>query len=208
MMFASPPEDTLAWNDDGVEGAYRYLRRLWKFAHDHQATISRTAPVTGAEQNGARRELHLLLQQANFDYERRQFNTVASAVMKILNLLENNAAPTRDALLREGMSILLRLLSPIAPHIAQALWRELDFGADMLDAAWPTVDKAALVQDEVEMVLQVNGKHRGAILVARTANRADIERLAVEDPNAQKHIAGQAVRKVIVVPGRLVNIVV
>ncbi len=208
MMFASPPEDTLAWNDDGVEGAYRYLRRLWKFAHDHHATITRTAPVTGGEENGARRELHLLLQQANFDYERRQFNTVASAVMKILNLLENNAAPTRDALLREGMSILLRLLSPIAPHIAQSLWREFGFGADMLDATWPTVDEAALVQDEIKMVLQVNGKHRGAILVARTANRAEIEHLAVEDPNAQKHIAGQAVRKVIVVPGRLVNIVV
>jgi leucyl-tRNA synthetase len=208
MMFASPPEDTLAWNDDGVEGAYRYLRRLWKFAHDQHATISGAATATGGVQDGARRELHMLLQQANFDYERRQFNTVASAVMKILNLLESNAAPARGALLREGMSILLRLLSPIAPHIAQTLWREFGFGADILDAVWPAVDEAALVQDEVELVLQVNGKHRGAILVARTADRADIERLAVQSPSAQRHIAGQAVRKVIVVPGRLVNIVV
>ena len=208
MMFASPPEDTLAWNDDGVEGAYRYLRRLWKFAHDHQATISGAAATTDAASKGARRELHLLLQQANFDYERRQFNTVASAAMKILNLLENNVVPAHAALLREGMSILLRLLSPIAPHVAQTLWRESGFGADILDAGWPAVDEAALVQDEIELVLQVNGKHRGAILVARTAGRADIERLAMESPNAQKHIAGQAVRKVIVVPGRLVNIVV
>jgi leucyl-tRNA synthetase len=208
MMFASPPEDTLAWNDDGVEGAYRYLRRLWKFAHDQHATISGAVAAIGGVQDGARRELHMLLQQANFDYERRQFNTVASAVMKILNLLESNAAPARGALLREGMSILLRLLSPIAPHIAQTLWREFGFGADILDAVWPAVDEAALVQDEVELVLQVNGKHRGAILVARTADRADIERLAVQSPSAQRHIAGQAVRKVIVVPGRLVNIVV
>jgi leucyl-tRNA synthetase len=209
MMFASPPEDTLAWNDDGVEGAYRYLRRLWKFAHDHRASISRTAPVTGAEQNGARRELHLLLQQANFDYERKQFNTVASAAMKILNLLEANAGFAQQrALLREGMHILLRLLSPVAPHIAQTLWREFGFGSDILEAAWPVVDAAALEQDEIELVLQVNGKHRGAVRVARTADRAGIERLALADPNAQKHIAGRAVIKVIVVPGRLVNIVV
>jgi leucyl-tRNA synthetase len=208
MMFASPPEDTLAWNDDGVEGAYRYLRRLWKFAHDHRATISAAAAGKEVAQEGARRELHVLLQQANFDYERKQFNTVASAAMKILNLLEDNAGTAQGALLREGTSVLLRLLSPIAPHIAQTLWRELGFGSDILEAAWPAVDEAALVQDEIELVLQVNGKHRGAILVARTANRADIERLAVENPNAQKHIAGQAVKKVIVVPGRLVNIVV
>ncbi len=207
MMFTSPPEDTLAWNDDGVEGAYRYLRRLWKFAHDYQATISGSAKAEAA-QKGVRRELHMLLQQANFDYERKQFNTVASAAMKILNLLEDNPGPAQGALLREGMSILLRLLSPIAPHITQTLWREFSFGADILEAAWPQVDEAALVQDEIELVLQVNGKHRGAILVARTSDRAAIERLALENPNAQKHIAGQTVKKVIVVPGRLVNIVV
>jgi leucyl-tRNA synthetase len=208
MMFTSPPEDTLAWNDDGVEGAYRYLRRLWKFAHDHQAMIAAAAPGAAATSRAARRELHLLLQQANFDYERKQFNTVASAAMKILNLLEDNAGESQSALLREGMSILLRLLAPIAPHIALTLWREFGFGADILEAGWPQVDQAALVQDEIELVLQVNGKHRGAILVARSADRAGIERLALESPNAQKHIAGQMVKKVIVVPGRLVNIVV
>ncbi|HEX7952404.1 MAG TPA: leucine--tRNA ligase [Burkholderiales bacterium] len=208
MMFTSPPEDTLAWNDDGVEGAYRYLRRLWKFAHDHRATIAAAAPAAAVASKAARRELHLLLQQANFDYERKQFNTVASAAMKILNLLEDNAGGSQGALLREGMGILLRLLAPIAPHIALTLWRELGFGADILEAGWPQVDQAALVQDEIELVLQVNGKHRGAILVARSADRAGIERLALESPSAQKHIAGQMVKKVIVVPGRLVNIVV
>ena len=208
MMFASPPEDTLAWNDDGVEGAYRFLRRLWKFAHDHRGTISSAAGKAGAAQKIARRELHLLLQQANFDYERKQFNTVASAAMKILNLLEDNAGSGQTALLPEGMSILLRLLSPIAPHIAQTLWREFGFGADLLDAPWPQVDQAALVQDEIELVLQVNGKHRGSIRVPSDASRETNERLALESPNVQKHIAGQTVKKVIVVPGRLVNIVV
>ena len=211
MMFTSPPEDTLAWNDDGVEGAYRYLRRLWKFAHDHRATISSAtakAATTPAAQKGARRELHLLLQQANFDYERKQFNTVASAAMKILNLLEDNVGPAEGALLREGMSILLRLLSPIAPHIAQTLWREFGFGADILEAAWPPVDEEALLQDEIELVVQVNGKHRGSVRVPSDASRDDIGRLVLENPNVQKYIAGQVVKKVIVVPGRLVNIVV
>ena len=210
MMFTSPPEDTLAWNDDGVEGAYRYLRRLWKFAHDHHATISSataTAATTPAAQQGARRELHLLLQQANFDYERKQFNTVASAAMKILNLLEDHAGPAQGALMREGMSILLRLLSPIAPHIAQTLWREFGFGADILEGVWPKVDEAALLQDEIELVVQVNGKHRGSVRIPSDASRDDIERLVLENPNVQKYIAGQAVKKVIVVPGRLVNIV-
>ncbi|HEX4985873.1 MAG TPA: leucine--tRNA ligase [Burkholderiales bacterium] len=206
MMFTSPPEDTLAWNDDGVEGAYRFLRRLWKFAAEHRGAIAGAPGADGADR-AARRELHLLVQQANFDYERKQFNTVASATMKMLNLLEA-AGPAQGALLREGMSVLLRLLSPIAPHIAQALWSSLGFGADILDAPWPRVDEAALVQEQVELVLQVNGKHRGAIEVPRAADKAQIERCALQHPNAQKHIAGQAVKKVIVVPGRLVNIVV
>jgi leucyl-tRNA synthetase len=107
-------------------------------------------------------------------------------------------------LLREGMSILLRLLSPIAPHIAQNLWREFGFGDDMLEAGWPQVDEAALVQDAIELILQINGKHRGSIVVPSTADKATIERMALENPNAH----GQAVKKIIVVPGRLVNIVV
>ena len=207
MMFASPPEDTLAWNDDGVEGAYRFLRRLWKFAHDHLAVISAAKAATAARDD-ARRELHLLLLQANFDYERRQFNTVASAAMKMLNLLENNATPARAPLLREGTSILLRILSPIAPHITQALWREFAFGPDILDAPWPVLDEAALVQDEIELVLQVNGKHRGSVRVPSDASRETVERMVLDNPNLQKYIAGQTVKKVIVVPGRLVNIVV
>ena len=214
MMLASPPEDTLAWNDEGVKGQYNFLRRLWKFAHDNQAPIrdERSRGMDGVPRD-IRHDLHQHLQQANFDYERKQFNTVASATHKILNLLEGDVvtsvpAAARAVLLREGMGILLRLLAPITPHIAQALWRELGYGADILEAGWPEVDEAALVQDEIELVLQVNGKLRGNIRVARTADRAAIERLAIENPNAQKHIAGQTVKKVVVVPGRLVNIVV
>jgi len=214
MMFTSPPEDTLAWNDEGVEGAYKFLRRLWKFAHDNQQSI-RDGKARGMDgvPKDARHDLHQHLQQANFDYERKQFNTVASATHKILNLLDGDAvaaapAAARAALLHEGMGILLRLLAPITPHMAQTLWRELGYGADILDASWPEVDEAALVQDEIDLVLQVNGKLRGNIRVARTADRAAIERLAMENPNAQKHIAGQTVKKVVVVPGRLVNIVV
>jgi leucyl-tRNA synthetase len=226
MMFASPPEDTLAWNDEGVEGASRFLRRVWTFVYENRTFIDgNSAPLsidwmqTSEEHRKVRREIHLTLKKASYDFEKFQFNTIASAAMKILNALERAPTmtevsvgqiiqPVYQALVTEGLSILLRLLSPITPHIAQTLWRELGYGADILDAPWPAVDEAALVQDEIELVLQVNGKHRGAILVARTADRAGIERLALENPNAQKHIAGQAVKKVIVVPGRLVNIVV
>jgi len=213
MMFTSPPEDTLAWNDDGVEGAYRYLKRVWKFAADNRALFDGSAARVADAPKDARRELHQHLQQANFDYERKQFNTVASAAMKILNLLESDAvakAPGggRTALVREGMSVLLRILSPITPHIAQALWRELGFGAEILDAPWPVVDEAALVRDEIDLVVQVNGKHRGSVRVPADAAREAIERLVVENTGVQKYIAGQAVKKVIVVPGRLVNIVV
>ncbi|HEV8644895.1 MAG TPA: leucine--tRNA ligase [Burkholderiales bacterium] len=214
MMFTSPPEDTLAWNDEGVEGAYKFLRRMWKFAHDNQASIrdERACGMDGVPRD-ARHDLHQHLQQANFDYERKQFNTVASAAHKILNLLDGDVvaavpAAARAVLLREGVGILLRLLAPITPHVVQTLWRELGYGADILDAPWPEVDEAALMQDEIDLVLQVNGKLRGNIRVARTADRAAIERLAMENPNAQKHIAGQTVKKVVVVPGRLVNIVV
>ncbi|MFL6580984.1 MAG: leucine--tRNA ligase [Burkholderiales bacterium] len=207
MMFTSPPEDTLAWNDDGVEGAYRYLRRLWKFTYDHLGALSDNAASVTASDRNQRRDLHLLLQQANFDYERKQFNTVASAAMKILNLLEH--AGSGDAgLMREGVSILLRLLAPIAPHIAQTLWRECKFGDDILDSNWPAVDPTALVQEQIELVLQVNGKHRGSVVVPSDASRAAIETLALRSPSVQKHIASVPVKKVIVVPGRLVNIVV
>jgi len=212
MMFTSPPEDTLVWSDAGVEGAARFLRRLWTFAWEFDRSGAAAAVPASLPRDlaGTRREVHAVLKQANYDIGRHQFNTVASAAMKILNALERarGEGPARGAVLREGLGILLRLLSPITPHVAHHLWRELGFGADVLEAAWPEPDAAALVEEEVELVVQVNGKHRGSVRVPRDADRQAIEKLVLVDPAVQKHVGGQPVKKVVVVPGRLVNLVV
>jgi leucyl-tRNA synthetase len=215
MMFTSPPEDTLVWSDAGVEGAARFLRRLWTFAWEFgQGGAASSAVVdSGAltrELAGARREVHAILKQADYDINRHQFNTVASAAMKILNTLERapGDGPARRAVLEEGLGILLRLLAPITPHLSHCLWRELGFGADVLAAPWPQPDAAALVEDEVELVVQVNGKKRSDVRVPRDADSKAIETIVLADPAVQKHVGNQVVRKVIVVPGRLVNVVV
>ena len=203
-MFASSPEDTLLWNDAGVEGASRFLKRLWTYGVDfEQGTLAADAQL----QKTTRFEIHSVLKQANHDMARHQFNTVASAAMKILNALDRMRG-VRDDVTKEGLSILLRLLYPITPHISHQLWRDLGFGADILSAAWPEVDDDALAVDEIELVLQVNGKLRGNMRVAKDADRAQIEALAMQNANVQKYVAGQPVKKVVVVPGRLVNVVV
>ena len=219
MMFASPPEQTLEWSDSGVDGAYRFLKRLWAFGWTFKDKIApqlagrphilATAKLPDAL-SAARRELHLNLKQANYDLGRLQFNTVASAAMKMLNALER--APREGTLaaevIDEGFSMLLRLLSPITPHIAHALWLELGYGDNILDAVWPEPSESALQQDEIELVLQVCGKMRGKVLVPATAGQAEIEALAVASEVAVKYMAGNPAKKVVVVPGRLVNIVV
>jgi leucyl-tRNA synthetase len=199
MMFASPPEQTLEWSDSGVEGAYRFMKRVWAFGHalKHQTAAS--------EAGGLRREIHLLLKQANYDLAKLQFNTVASACMKMLNALEKAPA---DPHAKEGFGILLRVLSPIAPHATHALWIALGYGDDILDAEWPEPLEAALVQDEQELVLQINGKHRGSIRVKVGADKTAIEATALAHDMAIKFMEGKAAKKVVVVPGRLVNIVV
>jgi leucyl-tRNA synthetase len=203
IIFASPPTNTLEWSDEGVEGSYRFLKRLWKYA----ARFSGRKGMAGNPGKDARFEIHSVLKQANYDLQKFQFNTVASACMKILNALER--LPEEDtAADEEGMSILIRLLSPITPHISHHLWRELGFGEDVMRAPWPEPDPAALEQDEVELVVQVNGKLRGSIRVPKAADRAAIEELARSNPNVQRFVAGQNVKKVVVVPGRLVNLVV
>ncbi len=216
MMFTSPPEQTLEWSDSGVEGSYRFMKRVWGFAHRYHESIRANLPAGGmpalaAGLADARREIHRNLEQANFDLQRQQFNTVASACMKILNALER--APADDAaahaaVAAEGLSILLRVQSPITPHLCHFLWQSLGFGKDILDAGWPEPLPEALAQDEIELVVQVNGKLRGSLRVAQGASQADIERLALDNPNVQKFTEGKPPRKVIVVPGRLVNIVV
>jgi len=212
MMFAAPPEQTLEWADSGVEGAHRFLKRVWTFGHALSMEPAAAMPAKlSAALADIRREVHLTLKQANYDLGKHQFNTVASAGMKMLNALEKTAKEEgggRIAIAREGFSILLRLLSPICPHIAHALWRELGYGDDILHAPWPEPLAAALEQDEIELVLQVNGKLRGNLRVAKDADKATLEQLALAHEAVQKHLAGAAPKKIIVVPGRLINIVV
>ena len=213
MMFASPPEQTLEWSDSGVDGSYRFLKRLWAFAAA-SADAVKSAPALPARLDDAlaavRREIHLNLKQANYDFQKFQYNTVASAAMKMLNALERAPKEAADypALAREGLSILLRLLSPITPHICHHLWRELGYGEDILHAPWPEPLEEALAQDEIELVLQVNGKLRGAVKVPAAATKEQVEAAALASDAAQKYMEGKPAKKVIVVPGRLINIVV
>jgi leucyl-tRNA synthetase len=209
MMFAAPPDQQLEWSDAGVEGAFRFLRRVWNLSVELNG-IGKVNVAFGnlsADDQALRRETHLALKQASYDFSRFQFNTVVSAAMKMLNALEKARASADRAVLGEGMSILLRLLSPITPHIAQTLWKELGYGDDILAASWPEVDEAALEQDEIELMIQVNGKLRGSLRVAKDADKATIEQLALASEAVQKQLAGAAAKKVIVVPGRLVNVV-
>jgi len=224
VMFAAPPEQSLEWSDAGVEGAYRFLKRLWVFAYEQGDRFEKQAGVNGSsagpEALTLRRDIHQILKQANYDFRKHQFNTVVSAAMKLLNTLERiptgTGARAYDELLREGMSILLRLLAPITPHISHALWHELGFAGagpesnrrDITQAAWPEVDESALVQDEVELVVQVNGKLRGHITAASGANQADIQAAALADGNVKRYTEGKEIKKVVIVPGKLVNIVV
>jgi leucyl-tRNA synthetase len=219
-MFTAPPEATLEWNDAAVEGSYRFLRRVWNFAFKHEAMLQ-AAGVAGAnsaalrtEAKDLRRDLHLVLKQVSYDYERMQYNTVVSGCMKLLNALEDfksDGSPADAAVLCEGMSVLLRLLYPACPHISANLWTQLGYAArlgDLLDTAWPEVDESALLRDEIELMLQINGKLRGAVRVSATASKQDIEQAALAAEAFIKQANGAAPKKVIVVPGRLVNVVV
>ena len=189
-----------------MEGAARFLRRLWNYAVKFESYVAVVIPASLV--NATRFEIHSVLKQANYDLGKHQFNTVASATMKILNALDRLEAGAEIEAAREGLSILLRLLSPIAPHIAHHLWRELKFGEDVLAAPWPEHDPKALIVDEIELVVQVNGKKRGDVRVPRDADSKAIETIVLADPAVQRHLSGQAIKKVVVVPGRLVNVVV
>jgi leucyl-tRNA synthetase len=219
-MFTAPPEATLEWNDSAVEGSFRFLRRVWQFAHKHEAalraglTVDRRQAVTFDKAAKALRlDIHTVLKQANYDYERMQYNTVVSALMKMLNTLEDAAlsdSAADSAALAECFSILLRVLYPVCPHLAYHLWGELGYAAccgDLLDVAWAGVDESALVRDEIELMLQVNGKLRGSVLVSAQASKADMEQAALAHEAVVKQANGAAPQKVIVVPGRLVNVV-
>lgn len=225
-MFTAPPELTLEWNEAAVEGSYRFLRRVYNFGHKLLG-INYTPAIMlalgldslddvefGKDAKALRLEIHTVLKQIDYDYQRMQYNTVVSGAMKIINALEGfKGGETADGQIAmiEGFGILLRVLYPATPHITHVLWKELGYAnkqGDILDAAWPQVDPKALVQDELELVLQVNGKLRGSIRVPASADKAQIEAVALANEDAQKFINGATPKKVVVVPGRLVNIVV
>jgi leucyl-tRNA synthetase len=186
-MFTSPPDQSLEWNDEGVEGAFRFLKRLWSLTAGRADLIGAAAMAAAAGDGlgeaaaAARREVHGTLKKALFDYERHQFNTVVSGCMTMVNSLSrlDPDAPGAPAVLAEGVSIVLRLLAPIAPHVTHHLWRELGFGDDILGAGWPAVDEAALKQDNIEYVVQVNGKVRAKVQVPANADKAAIEAAAL-----------------------------
>jgi leucyl-tRNA synthetase len=228
MMFAAPPDQQLEWSDAGVEGSFRFLKRLWSFASENEYNISEAFKQEHnwnkfksnlhPDQKQTWYEINAVLKQAIFDFDKHQFNTVVAAGMKIMNgvsamvkVVPQDTAPSADArnmIVAESLGILLRLLSPIVPHITQALWKELGYGDDILEAPWPEVDESALVQDEIELVIQVNGKLRGNLRVAKDTDRATLEMFALAHEAVQKHLAGAVPKKIVVVPGRLINVVV
>jgi leucyl-tRNA synthetase len=218
VMFAAPPEQQLEWSGAGVDGASRFLRRVWTYSSGQAGSVREAQDAAPSNLNDAekelRREVYSILKQANFDYQRRQYNTVVSAAMKMLNVLEpiklGQDCAISAPVLRECLSILLRVLYPVVPHLTHVLWKDLGYAkvfGPLLDAPWPSVDESALVQTEITLMLQINGKLRGDIKVPSDASKEQIEALALQSEPASKALNGGTPKKVIVVPGRLVNIV-
>ena len=230
-MFTAPPEATLEWNEAAVEGSYRFLRRVWNFGFKLSSIdwVAANALAQGASTvreltfdkptKALRRELHTVLKQVDYDYQRMQYNTVVSGCMKMINALEDFAWPdgsnadsaAAQVVLAEGFGILLRCLYPATPHLSHALWSQLGYATalgDLLDAPWPAVDPAALKQDELELMLQVNGKLRGSLVVPFDATKEQIEQMAIQCDAFVHFAAGATPKKTIVVPGRLVNVVI
>ncbi|HBC02176.1 MAG TPA: leucine--tRNA ligase, partial [Pseudomonas sp.] len=213
MMFASPPDMSLEWSDSGVEGASRFLRRVWRLAHAHvSAGVAGTLDTASLsdEQKAVRRAIHLAIKQASVDVgQHHKFNTAIAQVMTLMNVLEKAATASEQdrALLQEGLETVALLLAPITPHISHELWQRLGKQGAIIDAQWPKVDESALVQDSLTLVVQVNGKLRGQIEVPAAATREEVEAAARDNENVLRFTEGLTIRKVIVVPGKLVNIV-
>ena len=213
MMFASPPDMSLEWSDSGVEGASRFLRRVWRLAHAHvSAGVAGTLDTASLsdEQKAVRRAIHLAIKQASVDVgQHHKFNTAIAQVMTLMNVLEKAATASEQdrALLQEGLETVALLLAPITPHISHELWQRLGKQGAIIDAQWPKVDESALVQDSLTLVVQVNGKLRGQIEVPAAATREEVEAAARGNENVLRFTEGLTIRKVIVVPGKLVNIV-
>jgi leucyl-tRNA synthetase len=215
MMFAAPPEQSLEWADSGVQGAHRFLRRLWQAVYDHVeagAVAAYTSGELNAELKNLRRQLHLTIEKVADDYGRRHsFNTAISSVMELMNALAKveGADDTTRQVRQEVLQNVALLLSPIVPHVCQAIWAELCPASHILDAGWPTADQSAMVQDSIEYMIQVNGKLRGSITVAKSESKENLEKLSITQPCVLKFIEeNMSVRKVIVVPNKLINVVV
>ncbi|MGZ8199693.1 MAG: class I tRNA ligase family protein, partial [Methylosarcina sp.] len=215
IMFAAPPEQSLEWSDSGVEGAFRFLKRLWKQVHQHMAIGGASQPLNKEalteEQKTLRRQLHQAISKVTDDYGRRYtYNTAIAANMELVNSLSRFTDESENgrALRQEAFEAIVLMLSPIVPHICHQLWLDLGHRGAVVSAAWPTVDTSALAQDSLELVIQVNGKLRGKITVPTSASSPEIERLAFSDDHIQRFIENRPVKKVIVVPKKLVNIVV
>jgi len=213
-MFASPPEQSLEWSDAGVEGAHRFLKRLWKLSATHleaDGIPQLNQDELSDEQQKLRHKIHATINKVNDDIGRRYtFNTAIAATMELINALSHakDESENGHAIMREGLETVILLLSPIVPHITEVLWREFGHKEPIIDASWPKIDESALVQNELQLIVQVNGKLRAKIMVSSDADRKQIEDSAISDENVQKFIAAKEIRKIIVVPGRLVNIVV
>ncbi|QXH47543.1 leucine--tRNA ligase [Pseudomonas xanthosomatis] len=213
MMFASPPDASLEWSDSGVEGASRFLRRVWRLAQAHVAQGlpgQLDSAALSDEQKVIRRAIHAAIKQASTDVgQYHKFNTAIAQVMTVMNVLEKAPQATAQdrALLQEGLEAVTLLLAPITPHISHELWQQLGHDQAVIDANWPSVDESALVQDTVTLVVQVNGKLRGQVEMPAAASREEIEAAARNNENVLRFTDGLAIRKVIVVPGKLVNIV-
>ncbi len=214
-MFAAPPEQSLEWSDSGVEGAHRFLKRLWKQVYDvlqlKTATVPLNTEALTEKQQSLRHKLHLTIKKVSDDIGRRStFNTAIAACMEVMNDLGrfNDNSDNGQAIKLEVLNNVVLMLAPIVPHISHALWMELGHTGPVCEAPWPVVDQSAMQQNQIELVVQVNGKLRGKIKVPAAATKEEIEQLASQDENVIRHIADKSVRKIIVVPGRLVNIVV
>jgi leucyl-tRNA synthetase len=213
MMFTSPPEQTLEWSDAAVEGAFRFLKRLWKLTHAHVSAGLAAIPDAGKldpRQRELRRRTHLTIAKAGDDIGRRyKFNTAIAATMELVNALTDfkDDSPQGRGVAQECLEVIVLVLAPIVPHICHHLWQALGHSEELMDTPWPHHDASALTRDTVELVVQVNGKKRGEISVEQGADNSDIEKLALDNANVARFVA-DGVKKIIVVPGRLVNIVV
>lgn len=226
IIFAAPPEQSLEWSDSGVEGAHRFLKRLWAFAYEHAATIQQQNRLPSSNWLGSTnwenaddkqteifRQIYEILDQAKYDYERQQYNTVVSGCMKILNLMtkleaaEGDKIDIRSIVIHKGISILLRLLAPITPHITHQLWQDLNFAGLILEATWPKSSAIVFKVETLQLVVQINGKLRSHVRVPYNANQNAIEEAVKEDTKVQQAISGKIIKKMVIVPGKLVNVV-